>query len=72
MYYYGKPRNIKKLFFFFEEQMDNKVFQEIFNKSISFINIIFTDIYNMDTFNFTNEKIRLEPEMENKLKFRET
>ena len=68
--YYGKPKKIRKAFYLSEEQMKKRVqfCQNLLNKNINFDGIMFTDECKVSLSSYTNNWIRLEPDMKKKLK----
>ena len=68
--YYGKPKKIRKAFFLSEEQMKKRIefCQDMINKKINYDQIMFTDESKVTLSSYTNDWIRLEPEMKKKLK----
>ena len=68
--YYGKPKKIRKAFYLSEEQKDKRVkfCRDILNKNINYDNVMFTDECKINLSSYTNERIRLEPSMKEKLK----
>ena len=67
--FYGKPRKIRKAFFLSEDQKLKRVkfCEDIINKKINYDNIMFTDECKVSMSSYTNDWIRLEPEMKKKL-----
>ena len=63
--YYGKPKKIRKAFFLSEEQMKKRIefCQDMINKKINYDQIMFTDESKVTLSSYTNDWIRLEPEM---------
>ena len=68
--YYGKPKKIRKAFYLWEDQMKKRVqfCEEILKRKINYDNIMFTDECKVNLSSYTNDWIRLEPEMQKKLK----
>ena len=68
--YYGKPRKIRKAFYLSEEQMKKRVkfCEDMISQNIGYNQIMFTDESKISLSSYTNDWIRLEPGMKEKLK----
>ena len=68
--YYGKPKKIRKAFYLSEDQMKKRVqfCEEMLKRGVNFNNIMFTDECKVSLSSYTNDWIRLEPEIQKKLK----
>ena len=68
--FYGKPKKIRKSFFLGNEQMNKRVeyCKMILNRGINFDQIMFTDECIIDLSSYTNDTIRLDPNMKKQLK----
>ena len=68
--FYGRPKKIRKAFFLNPEQMKKRIeyCQMILKRGINFDQIMFTDECIIDLSAYTNDSIRLDPEMQEELK----
>ena len=68
--YYGKPKKIRKVFFLSPEQMKRRVdyCKMILDRKINFDQVMFTDECIIDLSPYTNDTIRLDPNLQMQLK----